>query len=135
MNTDLLRDPQDRRTFIERCAQMAFGLTVLPALGGTALAQAAQRGAGFGKAKHIIMLTLQGGLSHIDSFDPKTGPSKGPGNAISTKGDFQVTSFLPETAKIADKITVIRSMTAKVGVHASAQYFMRTGYEKRGSAG
>src|SRR5205085_2242943 len=51
----------------------------------------------------------------------------------STSADFQVTQFLPEIAKIANKITVIRSMTAKVGVHANAQYLMRTGFEKRGT--
>ena len=44
-----------------------------------------------------------------------------------------MTSFLPETAKVADKIAVIRNMTAKVGVHASAAYLMRTGFEQRGS--
>ena len=140
MNNDLLRDPIERRSFVERCARYAFGLTVLPALAGnlSAAEKAAQvseaaRGAGFGKAKRVIFLELQGGLSHIDSFDPKTGESKGPGAPISTKADFQLTEYLPETAKIADKITVIRSMTAKVGVHANAQYLMRTGYEKRGT--
>jgi len=51
---------------------------------------------------------------------------------VSTKAGFQITSFLPNTAKISDKICVIRSMTAKVGVHASAQYLMRTGFEQRG---
>ncbi len=138
MNNDLLRDPIERRSFVERCARYAFGLTVLPALAGKLSAaekavqvSAAARSAGFGKAKRIIFLELQGGLSHIDSFDPKTGDTKGPGAAISTKADFQLTEYLPETAKIADKITVIRSMSAKVGVHASAQYLMRTGYEKR----
>jgi len=79
------------------------------------------------------MLQLSGGLSQIDSFDPKTGASKGPGSAVSTKAGFQISSFLPETAKIADKITVIRSMTAKVGVHEQARYLMRTGFEKRGT--
>jgi len=140
MNNDLLRDPIERRSFVERCARYAFGLTVLPALAGnlSAAEKAAQvseaaRGAGFGKAKRVIFLELQGGLSHIDSFDPKTGDSKGPGAAISTKAGYQLTEYLPETAKIADKITVIRSMTAKVGVHANAQYLMRTGYEKRGT--
>src|SRR5437660_361249 len=140
MTLDSLRDPLDRRTFVERCAHYAFGLTVLPALAGRApgadipvatIADAIARGPGFGKAKRVIFLELQGGLSHIDSFDPKTGESKGPGAPISTKADFQLTEYLPETAKIADKITVIRSMTAKVGVHANAQYLMRTGYEKR----
>jgi uncharacterized protein (DUF1501 family) len=132
MNIDSLRDPLDRRTFVERCASLAFGLTVLPALDSRA-ATAAAKGPGFGKAKRIIFLQLQGGLSHIDSFDPKTGESKGPGEAVKTSADFQLTNYLPETAKIANKITVIRSMTAKVGVHASAQYLMRTGYEKRGT--
>jgi len=140
MNTDSLRDPVERRTFIERCARYAFGLTVLPPLFGhlqaaeqTASAGLPTRGPGFGKAKRVIFLELQGGLSHIDSFDPKTGETKGPGNAIATKADFQFTEYLPETAKIADKITVVRSMTAKVGVHANAQYLMRTGFEKRGT--
>ncbi len=140
MNTNSLRDPIERRSFIERCARYAFGLTVLPPLFGSlqAAEQAAStglpsRGPGFGKAKRVIFLELQGGLSHIDSFDPKAGATKGPGNPIATKADFQLTEYLPETAKIADKITVVRSMTAKVGVHANAQYLMRTGFEKRGT--
>jgi hypothetical protein len=140
MNHDFLRDPIERRTFVERCARYAFGLTILPALARnlpaaeqTAPGAAVARGTGFGKAKRVIFIELQGGLSHIDSFDPKTGDTKGPGNPIATKADYQLTEYLPETAKIADKIAVIRSMTAKVGVHANAQYLMRTGFEKRGT--
>ena len=78
MNIDCLRDPLDRRTFVERCARYAFGLTVLPALAGRALAaekaaavENVARGSGFGKAKRVIFLELQGGLSHIDSFRPE----------------------------------------------------------------
>ena len=138
---DLLRQPEDRRRFIEKCALAAFGLSVLP--GFTRLAVAAEKKdavkapnaglPGFGKAKHVIFLQLNGGMSHIDTFDPKAGASKGPGSIVSAKGDMQLTSYLPETAKVSDKITVIRSMTAKVGVHASAAYLMRTGFEQRGS--
>lgn len=133
MNTEFLSDCQSRRTFVEACARAAFGLSVFPLLGGHTRAAEPTRGAGFGKAKHIIILNLEGGLSHIDTFDPKEGDAKGPGTAVSTKAGFQLTSFLPETAKVSDKITIIRSMTAKVGVHANAQYLMRTGYEKRGT--
>ena len=139
MSYDSLRDPMERRAFVERCARYAFGLTILPAFSRSvsaaekaATATAAARGAGFGLAKRVIFIELQGG-SHIDSFDPKTGDAKGPGEPIATKADFQLTQYLPETAKIANKIAVIRSMTAKVGVHANAQYLMRTGYEKRGT--
>jgi Protein of unknown function (DUF1501) len=116
-----------RRMFVERMAKSAFGLSLLPYFSQQSFAQEAIQAAnkakpGFGKAKAVIMLQLSGGLSQIDSFDPKTGASKGPGSILSTKADFQVSSFLPQTAKIADKITVIRSMTAKVGVHDQARY-------------
>jgi hypothetical protein len=141
ISADLLRNPEDRRRFLEKCAKVAFGLSVLPAF--ARLASAAEQKsaikapnaglAGFGKAKHVIFLQLNGGMSHIDTFDPKAGPGKGPGDIVSAKGDMQLTSYLSETAKISDRITVIRSMTAKVGVHASAAYLMRTGFEQRGT--
>lgn len=140
MKSDLFRlDEIDRRTFVEHMARAAFGLTVLPFLPGQNLCAGEAKPAapstttGFGSARSIIMLQLSGGMSHIDTFDPKDGPSKGPAGAISTAAGFQITSFLPETAKVADKICVIRSMTAKVGVHEPAQYLMRTGFEKRGT--
>jgi hypothetical protein len=139
MKSDLLRLSEiSRRSFVERMARAAFGISLLPHLPGGKLSAAEAgpspaRGPGFGKAKAVIMLQLSGGLSQIDSFDPKTGASKGPGGAVGTKAGFQISSFLPETAKIADKITVIRSMTAKVGVHEPARYLMRTGFEKRGT--
>lgn len=139
MKSDLLRLHEiSRRSFVERMAQAAFGISLLPFMPGESLRASevpptGAKGPGFGKAKAVIMLQLSGGLSQIDSFDPKTGASKGPGDAVGTKAGFQISSFLPETAKIADKITVIRSMTAKVGVHESARYLMRTGFEKRGT--
>ena len=120
--------PLARRQFIERCALGAFGLSVLPDL---TFANPVAVANGFGKAKRIIFLQVKGGMSHIDTFDPKTGPTKGPGDSIRTKADFQVTEYLPKIAKIADKISVIRSMSAKVGVHGPAQYFMRTSFTQR----
>ena len=118
----------DRRQFVEGCALGAFGLSILPTL--SAVPSVAGQN-GFGKAKRIIFLQVRGGMSHIDTFDPKDGKSKGPGKAIRTKSDFQVTEYLPKIAGIADKIAVIRSMTAKVGVHGPAQYFMRTAFTER----
>jgi len=118
----------ERRQFIERCALGAFGLSVLPNL---ATGAESSTGNGFGKAKRIIFLQVKGGMSHIDTFDPKVGPTKGPGDAIRTKADFQVTEYLPKTAQIANRISVIRSMSAKVGVHGPAQYFMRTAFTER----
>lgn len=137
------KDPLSRRAFVERCARTAFGLSVLPLLPAAeaiaatpkidAASPAAGRGPGFGRAKNIIWLRLAGGLSHIDTFDPKNGDAQGPAKAVGTKAGYQLTEFLPKTVGIADKICVIRSMTAKVGVHAQASYLMRTAYEQRGT--
>jgi len=129
-------DPQSRRTFVERCARATFGLSILPLFKpAESLANALPpaRGPGFGGARNIIFLQLIGGMSHIDTFDPKDGASKGPKGAIATKAGYEISEYLPKTATVADKLCVIRSMTAKVGVHAAAQYFMRTGYEERGT--
>ena len=138
--SDQLRDPLARRSFIERCAKVSFGLSVLPFFNQLAAAADAAPGSapnaglpGFGKAKRVIFIQLAGGMSHIDTFDPKEGGSKGPGGTISTKAGFQLTDYLPETAKVAGRLAVIRNMTAKVGVHASASYLMRTGFEQRGT--
>ena len=63
----------------------------------------------------VIHLLLGGGLSHIDSFDPK--PDSNPKfrsifKAIPTNLDgLQVCEHLPLTARQADKYVVIRSMT------------------------
>lgn len=137
--------PASRRLFLERCARAAFGVSLLPLLPprsavGAGLASAqpgasktSNAGPGFGSAKRIIVLRLDGGMSHIDTFDPKSGASKGPKGAISTKADFQISEFLPHTAQVAGKLSIIRSMSAKVGVHQSARYLMRTGFDPRGT--
>ncbi len=126
-------DTPTRRQFVERCAATSFGLSILPTAQLIAEESKDQKPAAFGKAKSVIWLMLNGGLSHIDSLDPKQGKSKGPAEAMNTSADFQVTEFFPKFATIADRVCVIRSMEAKIGVHKPAQYYMRTAYEPRGT--
>ncbi len=89
-------------------------------------------GAGAGKAKSVINIYLPGGMSHQESFDPKlTAPVeyRGPLEAIKTKIDGAYFSEnLKETAKIADKITVVRSMTHGEAAHERGTHSMFTGY-------
>lgn len=137
MNTLLQsQSPLTRRHFAEQVAKTALGVTLLPHLVPAAENATAQAGSlpGFGKAKNVIWLQMIGGMSHIDTLDPKTGESKGPRDPIQTKADYQLGGYLPTLAKEhADKLAIIRSMTSKTGVHASGQYLMRTGYEQRGT--
>ncbi len=90
---------------------------------------------GWGKAKSIIMVYLQGGPSHLDLWDPKADV---PDNVrsvfkpIDTKvPGTQVTEILPKLAAITDKFTFIRSMGyTPNGLfnHTAAIYQMMTGY-------
>jgi hypothetical protein len=137
MNPFLHSDPLSRRSFAERIALASFGVTLMPfglrAGEGDKINGDVKSLPGFGKAKNVIWLQMIGGMSHIDTLDPKSGASKGPKAPIKTKADFQLGGYLPKLADQADKIALIRSMSSKTGVHASGQYLMRTAYEQRGT--
>lgn len=92
-------------------------------------------GPGFGQAKQVIMLYLQGGPSHLDLWDPKENVPdnvKSVFKPIDTKvSGVQFTELLPKLAQINDKLTLIRSMSyTPVGLfnHTAAIYQMLTGY-------
>ena len=92
-------------------------------------------GPGWGTAKNVVMIYLQGGPSHLDLWDPKENlpdnirssfkpiPTKIPG--------VNFTEILPELAKANDKFTMIRSMGyTPNGLfnHTAAIYQIMTGY-------
>jgi hypothetical protein len=93
------------------------------------------RGPGWGKAKSIIMVYLQGGPSHLDLWDPKEDVPENVRSAFKTI-DTKVpgtrfTEILPKLAAITDKFTLIRSMSyTPNGLfnHTAAIYQMMTGY-------
>ncbi len=133
-----LFDSISRRAFVERWAKTTLGVTVLH--NTSRLVSAAETavanptgGPGFGKAKRVIFLQMVGGMSHIDTLDPKTGETQGPKAPIKTKADFQLGGTMTNLAEHADKISIIRSMNSKTGVHAAGQYVIRVGYEQRGT--
>ncbi len=85
------------------------------------------------KAQAILHIFLQGGLSHIDTFDPK------PYAPIEVRGEFKSISsnvpgvafseLLARTAKIADKLTIVRSMSHTEAAHERGVHNMLTGYQ------
>src|SRR5437762_9145514 len=92
-------------------------------------------GPGWGKAKSIIMLYLQGGPSHLDLWDPKDNVPenvKSAFKAIDTKvPGCRFTENLPKLAEVNDKVTLIRSMAyTPNGLfnHTAAIYQMMTGW-------
>ena len=133
LKSDLNRfDGATRREFVLTAAKTALGVSLLPV--SAQLAHAASEKSGGGKAKHVIYLYMQGGMSHIDTFDPKTGDTKGFGDPIKTNADgMQLGGYMEKLAKQANKISIVRSMSSKTGVHEQGSYLMHTGYEPRGT--
>jgi uncharacterized protein (DUF1501 family) len=90
---------------------------------------------GWGKAKSIIMVYLQGGPSHLDLWDPKEDVPenvKSVFSNISTKlPGIKFTENLPRLSQLNDRFTMIRSMSyTPNGLfnHTAAIYQMMTGY-------
>jgi hypothetical protein len=82
------------------------------------------------RAKACILLWLNGGPSHIDTFDPKPGTvAGGKFKAIPTRVDgLSFSEHLPELADVAQHLAVLRGMTSKEGNHDRAQHLLHTGY-------
>ncbi len=85
------------------------------------------------RAKSCILLWLDGGPSHLETFDLKPNAPvevRGPFQAINTHvSGIQISELLPETAKVTEKLAIIRSMTSPLGEHGLANQYLLTGYK------
>lgn len=85
-----------------------------------------------GTAKSVIYIFLPGGMAHQESFDPKPYAPveyRGPMNPINTNVDgVQLNEMWKQTATVADKIAICRSMTHGEAAHERGTHNMFTGY-------
>jgi Protein of unknown function (DUF1501) len=118
--------PLSRRGF------MRVGLTGFASLSLSGLLRLRAENAGSGREKTaVIMVWLPGGCSHIDTYDPKPeigSEYRGPFQTIPTKvPGLRLTELLPMQARIADKFTILRSMTHRAGGHPAGSMQMLSG--------
>ena len=131
-------DGVSRRDFMRVGSSAVLGLNLAGMLGiskSSVANEATGGGPGFGKAKSVILLYLQGGPSHTDLWDPKPDvPEKNRSvfKPIGTKvNGVHLTELLPNLASVIDRATLVRSMSyTPVGLfnHTAAIYQMMTGY-------
>ncbi len=130
-------DGVTRRDLLRVGGSAAFGLSLanLIRLQRASANEGVTGGPGWGKAKSVILLYLQGGPSHLDLWDPKTNVPDNVRSSfqpIDTKlPGVQVTELMPKFAQVLDKVTLIRSMSyTPIGLfnHTAAIYQMLTGY-------
>ena len=85
------------------------------------------------KAKSCILIWLDGGPSHLETFDPKPDAPqevRGPLKTIPTNvTGVRISECLERTAGIMDKIAIIRSMTSPLGEHSLGTQYLMTGYK------
>ncbi len=121
----------DRRGFLTVGA-MGFGLTLGDYFRLKARADLKNYAPIPAKADSVIHIYLPGGIAHQETFDPKPFAPveyRGELNPIATKIDGeQFSETLAKTAQIADKLTVIRSMTHGEAAHERGTHNMFTGY-------
>ena len=91
---------------------------------------AAKGTAGPAKAEHVILFWNGGGMSHIDTWDPKPGrPTQGEFEPIKTSTDgVQISEIFPRLANQMHNCSLIRSIAGTNGDHGRATYELQTGY-------
>jgi len=125
-----------RRRLIQLGGAGLFGLAGAELELARALSRGGSHGGpGWGRAKSVILIFLQGGPSHIDLWDPKPDAPDDVRSAFATIPSMvpgmEVTELLPKLARVTDKLTFIRSVSySPVGLfnHTAAHYQMLTGY-------
>lgn len=141
-----------RREMLTQCST-GFGMLALQGLmANPAFAGTARQSHFRPRAKHVILCYMSGGVSQVDSFDPKPKlrelhgkpmPVKiertqfnNNGNVMASPFEFKrcgqsgtpVSSMFPHVAESVDELAVIRSMTSKVNEHAQGNYAFHTGF-------
>ena len=141
-----------RREMLTQCST-GFGMLALQGLmANSAFAGTLRRSHFKPRAKHVILCYMSGGVSQVDSFDPKPKlrdlhgkpmPVKilrtqfnNNGNVMASPFEFKrygqsgtpVSSMFPHVAESVDELAVIRSMTSKVNEHAQGNYAFHTGF-------
>src|SRR4051812_23985790 len=113
-----------RRDFLQIGGLAGLGLGLSDWFGLRAEARTASNA----RAKSCIMVWLDGGPSHLETFDLKPdAPADvaGPFKPIRTRTPgIDVCELLPHTAQVTNRLAIIRSMTSPLGEHGIANQYM-----------
>src|SRR3982750_3365354 len=118
MSSPLHRDELSRRQFVARTASSILGVGLLPYFGPRAIAapfEGASKLKQVATARNVIYLYMSGGMSHLDTFDPKEAGSTvmGPVSPIKTSADgVRVSEYLPRIATQMHHVAVIPSLAS-----------------------
>lgn len=121
-----------RRDFVRVGGLTAFGLGA-SSIGPFAAKSASAAPVLSGRAERAVLIWLDGGPSHLETFDLKPqAPAevRGPFAPISTQvAGTQICELMPQTAKLMEHVALIRSITSPLGEHNFGAHYVQTGYK------
>jgi len=140
-------DESSRRQFLSYASKTLLGVSILPTMAPLGAWAADKKSTPVtavpvspGRkptARNIIYLYMAGGMTHVDTFDPKPEAGEkiaGPVKAINTAADgVQVSEYFPMLAKQMDKVAIVRGLSTTQGAHEQGNYFMHSSYTMRGT--
>jgi Protein of unknown function (DUF1501) len=141
-----------RREFLKR-SSLGFGWLAFSQIAANAMAVVPNRNDIQSKAKRVIFLFMDGGVSHVDTFDPKPELDKRHGQPAKWRIDTRsqavsanrkwlkspwafsqrresglwVSNLFPEVAEVVDDLCVIRSMVGESPLHGAQSLLLHTG--------
>lgn len=142
---------RSRRQILQQTSS-GFGVVALAGLMAKSSRAEARTNHREAKAKQVIFCYMSGGVSQVDSFDPKPKLKSldgkpmpvsvqrtqfnNNGSVMASPFDFKpagesgtpVSDIFPNIATIADDLAVIRSMTSPVNEHAQGNFWMHSGF-------
>ena len=130
-------DGTDRRSFLKAGALAAGsiaggGLGLADLLAARAAGSGAGAGSGSIRKTSVILFWLDGGPTHLETYDPKPDAPdefRGPFGTVRTRvPGVRVGELLPLHADIMDKVSVVRSVHHDNGDHFAAAHWMTTGW-------
>ncbi len=144
--------PASRREFFKRCG-MGFGSLALADLLSSESHAATSPTHFAGRAEHVIHVFMNGGMSQVDTFDPKPELTKRAGQmlpmenlqterrtgvALPSPFEFQrhgesgipISDLFPHLSQCADDLAVIRSMHAELPSHEMSLMLMNSGDQR-----
>ena len=155
MSTKTMNHPLTRRQMLRKTS-CGFGSLALSGL----LSQNSQAGTGPpARAKSVILCYMSGGVSHLDSFDPKPRLKQLHGKPMPVKVErtqfnnngkifaspfsfkrcgqsgIPVSEIFPAIGEVIDEIAVVRSATTGVNEHAQGNFMAHTGFPFLGNPG
>ncbi len=125
-----------RRQFVSNAAKTFLGVSLMDQFTGKALAIPGENTSPLKQvatARNVIYLYMTGGMSHLDTWDPKPGQEvMGATETMKTNVDgIQLSENLPLMARQMDKVALVRSLNSTQGAHEQGNYYMHTSYTLR----